>query len=77
MGDISENEFVQHFKKLNELGDSKIADFDPRLIDHSLNEFINEPFSENEILLQLKKLKNNKSAGIHSIINEFLKYSPF
>ena len=39
----------------------------------SINETINQPFSEAEILSAVKNLKNNKSCGIDSILNEHLK----
>ena len=50
--------------------------FYPRLINQSINEDINMPIVESEIWVQIKKLKNNKSAGIDSLTNELLKNCP-
>ena len=39
----------------------------------NMNESINQPFTEAEILSAIKTLKNNKSPGIDNILNEHLK----
>ena len=41
----------------------------------TLNEEINQPITEQEIISAIKKLKNNKCSGSDNIINEHLKYS--
>jgi len=51
-------------------------DFDPRSIQHSVNEQINALFTIHEIKILIKKLNNNKASGVDSIINEHLKNSP-
>ena len=65
-----------HFENLNKLQESGDTNFDPRTIDHSINEQINKDFSYPEIQELIKKLPNNKSGGIDNIINEYLKNSP-
>ena len=57
-----------HFENLNKLHKSGGTTFDPRSIDHSINEQINKDFSVDEIQQIIKKLKNNKSGGIDNII---------
>ena len=69
------NVFRDHFMKLNKCdaasplqeisgsnGNMDIAEFD-------------EPFVEDEVVAQIKKLKNNKSPGIDMLINECFKHS--
>ena len=46
----------------------------PTLNQENLNEELNSPITCKEVKLILKKLKNNKSAGLDLICNEFLKY---
>ena len=43
-----------------------------RLLDTTI---LNKPFNEEEIRKFVKKLKNNKAAGIDEILNEFIKCS--
>ena len=40
------------------------------------NEDINMPFTVQKVAAAIKRLKNNKSAGIDGILNEFLKHCP-
>ena len=40
------------------------------------NEDINMPFTVQEVKVAIKRLKNNKSARIDGILNEFLKHCP-
>ena len=42
----------------------------------SENKDINMPFTVQEVTAAIKRLKNNKSAGIDGILNEFLKHCP-
>ena len=82
MGNIDTSLFFNHFSKLSQKpkspdgSPSLNTSFDPRTVNHSINEEINKPISESEILAQLKKLKNNKSAGIDVVTNELLKNCP-
>ena len=82
-GNITLSSFYEHFSSLSDIPasepnitPSQLDDFDPRLITHSINEEINRPFSTEEILDVISKLKNNKAAGIDSVLNEFMKNSP-
>lgn len=80
-GNVDTSSFFNHFSKLNQSqnpcnsapSDTK---FDPRSINHSINQEINKPIDESEIWVQIKKLKNNKSAGVDSLTNELLKNCP-
>lgn len=76
MGNIKTSAFLQHFSKLNQMANTKSNSFDPRKISFDLNEEINKPISESEIWVQIKNLKNNKSAGIDFVTNELLKNCP-
>ena len=76
MGNISLSEFKQHFQSLGRPGDGESSNFDPRIINFSINEEINKPFSVAEVNSIIKKLKNNKACGIDNVINEFIKNSP-
>ena len=67
---------MRNSSKIAYFGDENGSNFDPRTIDHSINEYINRPFEEKEVLEQIKKLKNNKASGIDQVINEFIKNSP-
>ena len=49
---------MEHFKEMNSKTENNdTTDFDPRKIDHSINEELNIPFTETELLLQVKKRK--------------------
>lgn len=56
--------------------ESEEDNFDPRKITHSINDYINNPFTYDEIYKASRKLKNNKSCGSDFIINEFIKNCP-
>ena len=75
---ITNEMFLEHFKKLSQKSNcaKPTNQFDPRLITHSINEFINNDFTENKVKTQIKKLRNNKAPGIDLIINEYIKNSP-
>lgn len=76
LGEIMISEFFNHFKKLNEHrheNQTLINTDESEIIDDSP---INVNFTEAELLEHTKVLKNSKSCGIDSIINEFLKYCP-
>ena len=75
---ISLDAFMMHFKNLSmklDLNPNDI-DFDPSVVDHSLNEAINKDFTYEEVTLVIKKLRNNKTSGIDNVINEQLKNCP-
>ncbi len=78
MGKISLDAFMLHFKQLSQKPDhdEESNEFDPRTIDHSINEEINREFTLNEIERSIKSLKNNKACGIDNVINEYLKNCP-
>ena len=66
-----------HFAELAvEADETDINNLDPeafiRLLDTTI---LNKPFTEDEIRKFVKKLKNNKAAGIDEILNEFIKCS--
>ena len=60
---------MDHFKNLN-----IIQDTDYEEITH-LNDELDEPISEDEVLKAIKSLKNNKACSDDLILNEFLKAS--
>ena len=71
------NVFVEHFRKLN-TDDSlscEDSDFNPLDFSQCPNEYINNPFSLDEVKKQCNKLKNNKACGVDFILNEFIKNS--
>ena len=73
---ISLDIFKEHFEKLalgNKRGD--VSDTNGELSNIPPNEILNRPFTPQEIMEALAKLKNNKSGGSDQIINEFLKHS--
>ena len=67
--------FGEHFRELdNKQADANDStDFDPILIDRSVNDELNASFNTKEIADVIKKLKNNKACGIDLIRNEFIK----
>lgn len=66
-----------HFKMLNEeKKDSHIPKFDPRKITHSINQEINKEFTVEEVVENIKVLKNNKAEGVDFIKNEYIKNCP-
>ena len=72
---ISLTEFKNHFMNLS-WSEEPAGQFDPRTVNHSLNEEINQTITVSEVVFSVKKLKNNKASGIDSIINEFIKSCP-
>ena len=71
--------FKEHFANLAVNFESNIdSDVVPPFADviRSLNtSALNQPFTETEIRNFVKSLKNNKSAGIDGILNEFIKHT--
>ena len=75
---ISLDIFEEHFEKPalgNESGD--VSDTYSELNNIPPNEILNRPFTPQEIMEALAKLKNNKSGGSDKKINEFLKHSRY
>ena len=70
--------FERHFTQLSSGdGDHNCAtDFDPRKIDQALNQEINVDFTFEEVTLNIKNLKNDKSEGIDLIKKEYIKSCP-
>ena len=73
--DIPMAEFENHFKNLN-ASNAATLDFDLNNIDLSTIQDFNLDFTIEEVLTNIKTLKNNKSAGADYVINEFLKNCP-
>ena len=79
LGKISTEVFMQHFKRLSqniEGDESDQSDFDPRSINHSINEEINREFTVDEVGRLIEKLKNKKACGVDYIINEYINHCP-
>ncbi len=79
-GNISLQKYVEHFKKLGQNPeDNSNRVFDKASIfNNATNDFVNNNFTDNEILIAMKKIKNNKSSGYDNIfVNEFKKKRPF
>ena len=74
-GDISVEEFGTFFKNLNVQENSDTTQISFKNKDKDPYEELNAPFSENELKTALKSLKNNKSTGEDSILNEQIKLS--
>ena len=74
-GNISVDEFGTFFKNLNVQEESGTAEITFDKPDKILFEELNTPFSEKELKLALKSLKNNKATGEDSILNEQIKNS--
>ena len=75
---ISTQILFEHFKKLNQnpaktSGEASLDSPDPSTIE-DMTPF-NLPFTDDEISKFVTKLRNGKSSGLDSIINEFLKHS--
>ena len=76
-GTASLNDFKKHFQRLSfQEQASPTDDIILQRSNLSENNAINQPFTEEEVCKQIKKLKNNKAAGIDDILNEFIKASP-
>ena len=76
---VSMEDFENHFKHLNEddsLNNTPSHNFDPSDIDVSTIEEFNLDFTVEEVLDNIKSLKNNKSEGVDFIKNEYIKNCP-
>ena len=73
---INIEDLEQHFRNLNctVMDDDPIEENEPGIDNGEFDDTIlNEPITEDEILKASTKLKNNKSPGSDSIINEYFK----
>ena len=71
----STQQFYEYFKTVYSQDDADASE-NSDIFDHNFenpNEFLNCPFTPNEIDKCIKKLKNAKSSGHDSILNEYLK----
>ncbi len=70
--EIPFDSLTTHFKHLNEVdpAESTVNDINPE------NEFINQPFSQDEVNRAIRKIKNGKACGPDDIYPEFIKYAP-
>ena len=72
-------DFNSYFKNLFETSLSDLSDTGQTLINDNTTEdalhddFLDAPFTLNDLDIALKKLKNNKSPGFDNVLNEFLK----
>ncbi len=71
---ITLNKFYDHFKQLanDDINNSAVINTDHENDDTDPPLLLNEPISE-EVLRNIKKLKNNKSSGADMILNEYIK----
>ena len=64
MGNLSIQNFMSRFQKLNQKCSDSLVDnkesSDPREISHSLNDEINQQFTVEELMPLLKKLQNKR-----------------
>ena len=74
MGNISLPTLFSFFQELNK-NKSNTNSVNPITVSHEENDFINMPFTSEEIRDHISSLKNNKTPGVDNILNEFLKYS--
>ena len=75
---INIEDLEQHFRNLNctVMDDDPIEENEPGINNGEFDDTIlNEPITEDEILKASTRLKNNKSPGSDSIINEYIKAS--
>ena len=68
--------FKNHFQLLNEKEQLHMLDNpDFSQFDLVQNDDLNKPILQEEVIRQIKKLKNNKASGVDLIVNEYLKNS--
>ena len=75
---VSLDDFVKHFQDLAKVHSCDSTDGDNFNVDHLVdvnNDDLNREISEDEVVKQMKKLKNNKAPGVDLILNELLKSS--
>ena len=76
---VSMEDFESHFKNMNQNDNPNITpshEFDPDVIDPSTIEEFNLDFTLEEVLENIKVLKNNKSEGVDYVKNEYIKNCP-
>ena len=67
-------DLYNYFKNINQGNDTEDEDTQSNeQFTQNINMHINQPFTDNEIIKAVTKLKNNKSHGTDSILNEHLK----
>ena len=69
------NKWFQHFAGLFKKSIDRDSELPENKEDENQNSVINEPFTLDELRENIKKLKNNKSAGLDGIRNEMIKCS--
>ena len=69
------SDFFNNFVNIQNCKDNLYSDLDDGGLenDSDYNEILNAPFTKEEIVKCINKLKNNKSCGQDNITNEFLK----
>lgn len=70
---ITLNQFYEHFKQLATDNTSVNNNTEFENIETNFSYILNDPITEEEVLKNIKKLKNNKSPGTDMIINEYIK----
>jgi hypothetical protein len=75
-GEMPTKALFEHFKSLNDITQEEVNS--DRFIhnDEGTNDFINQPFSIEELIAAIKNIKNNKASGPDNIYPEFLKAMP-
>ena len=73
---VSLVDFLNHFEKLNHENPNSSDSFDPREIKHSINSFINEDITLDEVSSARNHLKSKKACGVDNILNEFIRHCP-
>ena len=71
--------FKHYFTKLNSdvsLVHEEITPIPVDMSTNTSNHFINDTISREEVSIAINNLKNNKSPGYDSLLNEYLKNSP-
>ena len=76
---VSMADFEKHFEHLNQedtQNDAPTHNFDPSDIDPATIQEFNLDFTVEEVLKNIKSLKNNKSEGLDFVKNEYIKNCP-
>lgn len=73
---ISADTFAKHFKQLGELHQGNNDNIHPEVRSQDISsESLDSPFTTDEVMQSIKKLKRGKACGHDTILNEFLIYS--
>ena len=73
--DIDLNTLEEHFRNLSQTQNTQGFSLKTDIPENSSNDFLNRPIDINELVTQVKRLKNGKAHGVDQILNEFLKNS--